>query len=100
MPICAAVLTLKDASPTRVEEVEYQLRADGRFLVGELQAAHLPVALETESIGEGISTVRNLPDMIDNVSFVHVIQVDFSDVDEFETLSKKKKHHRRVEVSP
>lgn len=83
MPISAVVVTLKPDEALREEALKI-LRADPRLTLGELQRNQLPVVIDTETIVEGINIVREeLPDVA-GVVFVHVVSVDFSDVEDFD----------------
>jgi hypothetical protein len=65
----------------RRERALDELRADSRLTLGPLEDVQLPVVVETETVGEGIELVRDsLPD-VDGVAFVHVVSVDFSDLE-------------------
>jgi len=83
MPISAVVVTLK-ADASQREIALSKLRAHPRLILGELQKCQLPVVIDTETIVEGINIVDDeLPNMV-GVEFVHVVCVDFSDVEDFD----------------
>lgn len=48
---------------------------------GELQDVQLPLVVETHTVGESISLVRDELPSMEGVIFVHVISVDFSDLE-------------------
>ncbi|MGM0558990.1 MAG: hypothetical protein ACQEVA_21575, partial [Myxococcota bacterium] len=57
------------------------LSADARLTLGPIEDVQLPVVVETDTVGEGIELVRDtLPDVA-GVEFVHVVSVDFSDLE-------------------
>lgn len=80
MPVSALVVTLSRDEQRRAHALD-KLNEDARLTLGELEDVQLPVVTETQTVGEGIELVRDsLPD-IDGVEFVHVVSVDFSDLE-------------------
>lgn len=58
-----------------------KLHADTRLTIGDLDGVQLPVVTETDTVGEGIEIVQGVLPDIDGVEFVHVVSVDFSDLE-------------------
>jgi hypothetical protein len=95
MPISAVVISLK-RDPDHQEAAIEQLRADPRLTLGDLQATQLPVVIDTATIAEGIEVVREELPALQGVEFVHVVSVDFSDVEDFnERLPPKRRSQVR-----
>jgi hypothetical protein len=92
MPISAVVITLKRAEREAAIEI---LRADARLTLGELQVTQLPVVIDTDTIADGINVVREVLPAIAGVEFVHVVSVDFSDVEDFDEKLPPKRARRR-----
>lgn len=80
MPISALVLTMS-RDEARRERALAQLRDDARLTLGELEDIQLPLVVETETVGESIELAQDELSSIDGVTFVHVISVDFSDLE-------------------
>lgn len=80
MPVSALVLTLS-ADPHRREDALQRLRGDARLMLMPRRGPNLPVVLESETLGEGEAIVRDELPEIPGVAFVHVVSVDFSDVE-------------------
>ncbi|AWV89970.1 hypothetical protein [Bradymonas sediminis] len=83
MPISAVVVTLSSQPESREAALSI-LRADPRLTLGALQRNQLPVVVDTEKIADGVLIVREELPSIDGVEFVHVVSVDFSDVEDFD----------------
>ncbi len=91
MPISAVVISLKAEADLQQATVA-ALQQDPRITLGEQQQRLLPVVIETDAISEGIEIVREELPKLDGVEFVHVVSVDFSDVDDFsERLPPKRR---------
>lgn len=80
MPVSALVVTMSRDERRRERAVD-ELRADARLTLGPIEDVQLPVVVETETVGEGIDLVRDILPDIDGLEFVHVVSVDFSDLD-------------------
>lgn len=78
MPISAVVITLE---PSLREHALAMLSQDPRLTLGEAQGGQLPVVIETSSLAQSIALVDRELLAIPGVLLVHVIQVDFDDVD-------------------
>ncbi|QDG50182.1 hypothetical protein FIV42_05390 [Persicimonas caeni] len=83
MPVSAIVISLKNDASRRERALE-MLEAHPHLELGELQNTQLPVVVETDTIAEGVRIVREELPALDGVEFVHVVSVDFSDVDAFD----------------
>ncbi len=76
MPVSALVLTSADPRG----DLAGELARDPRFSVGAADGAHLPVVLETTSLEESEEVVEALL-VREDVLFVDVVSVDFSDLE-------------------
>lgn len=83
MPTSSLVVTMND-DPDDRRRLQSQLADDPRFDVGDPELNQLPVVLETESLSEGISLTRDGLYEMPAVEFVHVVRVDFGDVEDFD----------------
>lgn len=83
MPISAVVISL-DSSPSRRAAALEALGAHPALTLGDLQGNQLPAVIETDTIGQGVDVVREQLHAIEGVVFVHVISVDFSDMEDFD----------------
>lgn len=93
MPISAIVLTL-DASPCQRQRALFTLKDHPRLTLGELHEAQLPVVVETDTIAEGVDIIREQLPAVDGVTFVHVVSVDFSDLEDFDEKLPPKRRSR------
>lgn len=95
MPISALVLTMSRDEARRDRAIA-KIREDARLTPGELEDIQLPLVVETETVGESIELAREELPAIDGVSFVHVISVDFSDLESRdEKLPRRNKKRSR-----
>ena len=92
MPVSSLVVTMSD-DPSARRALRRRLADDPRIQVGDPQRNQLPVVLETETIAEGVSMTRDELYALDGVEFVHVVRVDFEDVEDFD--EKLPPRHRR-----
>lgn len=99
MPISSIVITLSPDALSRRSAID-ALSAHPRLTVGERKKRQLPVVVDTETLSEGISLVRDeLPEM-EGVEFVHVISVDFSDMDDFDEKLPPRRRRRNHDAPP
>lgn len=95
MPISAVVITLEADPPRRAAAIE-ALGAHPGLMLGEPQGNQLPAVIETDTITQGVDVVREQLHAIDGVVFVHVLSVDFSDMEDFdEKLPPRRRHAER-----
>lgn len=80
MPVSALVITLSREPKARQAALDW-LSADARITLGEPQRDQLPVVLETATLRGGVDAVRRELPAVTGVAFVHVISVDFSDLE-------------------
>lgn len=78
MPTSAVVITLE---PSLAEHSIEALRQDERLLLGERHGPQLPAVIETSSLAQSIALVERELLSIPGVLQVHVVQIDFEDVD-------------------
>lgn len=91
MPVSSLVVTISD-DPDERREVQQTLADDSRITLGDRKRNQLPVVLETDTIAEGVSMTRDQLYEVPGVEFVHVVRVDFEDVDDFdETLPPRQR---------
>lgn len=88
MPVSALVITLSSEHHARQGALSW-LAEDERFLVGERQNDQLPVVLQTDGLREGAHLIRKELPEVEGIDFVHVISVDFSDLDTQETTASE-----------
>ncbi|MFP4596763.1 MAG: hypothetical protein ACOC9J_01030 [Persicimonas sp.] len=93
MPVSAVVISLS-AEPELQERAIRALQAHPRVTLGEQQKRLLPVVVDTDTMSEGIELVREGLPKLDGVEFVHVVSVDFSDVDDFTEKMPPKRRSR------
>lgn len=97
MPVYGVVLTLDDDPQVR-RRLMASLGAEPWLMLGVRQGSRLPVAMEADSVEEGERQWAQL-ESSPGVTFMELVFVDFSDVDEVDRhiLRRKKRHMWEVE---
>lgn len=81
MPVSALVITLSKNPVLREMAIDW-LTEDERFTLGKTHADQLPVVFESEDLRSGADTVRRELPEVTGIDFIHVVSVDFSDLEE------------------
>lgn len=79
MPISGLVVTLEGDENARVQAME-RLSGDPRLTLGTPIGVCVPIVAETSTLAEGEALVDDLG-RVDDIRFVDVVSVDFSDQD-------------------
>ena len=89
MPTSALVITLDHREDWR-DAALTELAGDPRLTLGTLQGPRLPVVAETATLAEGDRLVADELPLVPGVQFVDVVLVDFSDVENFDELPRRR----------
>lgn len=98
MIISALVLTVHEPLQSHVIEA---LSVDCRFMLGQPQGGLLPVVLETPHIAQSVEVVERELTALPGVLGVHVVQIDFDDVDYSQepTMTRQRRAGRELELA-